>query len=584
MTNTVEITFELIDKVSNRARNLGATLSGIGSSMSSVGQSLLPVTGAIVGAGAAIGGLAVSAESLMGVRSAFEGLAESAGRSADEMLGALQDSSRGMVSNRDLMLSFNKASQLVSEDFATQLPEAFGALSKVAASTGQDMGFLLDSLVTGVGRLSPMILDNLGIQVDLNAAYETYAASVGKTVDELTKQEQQTALTNQVLEKLADNTASMPDASSNFASMTTALANMRDEVGTALLPVVAPLMESLTALAVDIAPKIVGAIGGMVSWFTELSPTMQNVLLGVVGLAAGLGPLLIALGSVITAVGTVSTAFGALGALISGPAFAGVLATIMGVLTGPFLLAIGAVAAVVAGLVIAWRNDWGNIREITATVLDGIKQLFEVSMQNLQIVFDIFRAAFEGNWYEFGAKIRELFANTWNGIVAILSGIWSRFQPVLANLWGSIRAWWGSIDWGELGRNIVNGIIGGITGSVGAIADAARGAAQAALDAAKGLLGIRSPSRVFAEEVGKPSVQGMLQPFKDARAIEASLANSFGRINLPSMNEARGRLDIGISVSDASTRLESTLIPVIRATVQAEMANQGRYAAAHIRP
>ena len=552
--------------------------------MKDVGKSLLPVTGAIVGVGAAIGGLAVSAESFVGVQNAFEGLAESAGRGADEMLGALQDASRGMVSNRNLMLSFNKASQLVSEDFATKLPEAFGSLSKVAASTGQDMGFLLDSLVTGVGRLSTMILDNLGIQVDLTAAYETYAASVGKSVDELTKQEQQTALTNQVLEKLAENTASMPDASSNFSSMTTALANMRDEVGTALLPVVAPLMENLTALAVDIAPKIVGAVGGMVEWFTNLSPTMQNVLLGVVGLVAGLGPLLIGLGSIITAVGASSTAFAAIGALLSGPAVAGVLATIIGVLTGPFVLAIGAVAAVVAGLVIAWRNDWGNIREIATIALDGIKQLFDVTMQNLQIVFDIFRAAFEGDWYEFGAKIRELFANTWDGIVAILGGIWSRFQPVLVNLWGSIRAWWSGIDWGELGRGIINGIIAGIQGGIASIADAARAAAQAALDAAKGLLGIKSPSRVFAEEVGKPSVQGMLQPFKDARAIEASLANSFGRINLPTMQGSSNRLDIGINVSDATTNLERIIGPAVREIVASEMNRQGRLAAAHIRP
>jgi phage-related protein len=239
---------------------------------------------------------------------------------------------------------------------------------------------------------------------------------------------------------------------------------------------------------------------------------------------------------------------------------------------------------VVAGLVIAWRNDWGNIREIATIALDGIKQLFDVTMQNLQIVFDIFRAAFEGDWYEFGAKIRELFANTWDGIVAILGGIWSRFQPVLVNLWGSIRAWWSGIDWGELGRGIINGIIAGIQGGIASIADAARAAAQAALDAAKGLLGIKSPSRVFAEEVGKPSVQGMLQPFKDARAIEASLANSFGRINLPTMQGSSNRLDIGINVSDATTNLERIIGPAVREIVASEMNRQGRLAAAHIRP
>jgi len=74
-----------------------------------------------------------------------------------------------MATNRDLMLSFNKASTLVSVDFAKQLPDAMQYLGKVSLATGQDLGFLLDSLVTGVGRVSPMILDNLGIQVALSA-------------------------------------------------------------------------------------------------------------------------------------------------------------------------------------------------------------------------------------------------------------------------------------------------------------------------------------------------------------------------------------------------------------------------------
>ena len=53
-----------------------------------------------------------------------------------------------------------------------------------------------------------------------------------------------------------------------------------------------------------------------------------------------------------------------------------------------------------------------------------------------------------------------------------------------------------------------NGIIQGIKNGVGALVDAVKAAAQAALDAAKGFLGIESPSKAFALEVADPSIEG----------------------------------------------------------------------------
>ena len=54
----------------------------------------------------------------------------------------------------------------------------------------------------------------------------------------------------------------------------------------------------------------------------------------------------------------------------------------------------------------------------------------------------------------------------------------------------------------DLGRNIIDGIKKGITAGVGALTDAVKSAAKSALDAAKSLLQINSPSKVFANEVG----------------------------------------------------------------------------------
>lgn len=66
-----------------------------------------------------------------------------------------------------------------------------------------------------------------------------------------------------------------------------------------------------------------------------------------------------------------------------------------------------------------------------------------------------------------------------------------------------------SLDWIQLGADIINGIISGIGSAVGALVDAAISAAKAAFDAAKNALGIHSPSRLFRDQIGKMIPSGM---------------------------------------------------------------------------
>jgi hypothetical protein len=186
------------------------------------------------------------------IRQSFEGLAESAGSSADEMLEAFDASTGGMLDQVSVMKAFNDAAQLVGPQFARTLPDAMQYLGKISASTGQDIDFLMNSLVTGVGRLSPMILDNLKITVDATQAYEDWAQVNDRTVDSMSKQEQQLALNAQVLELLAQNTASLPEvtdsSAASFARLETATTDLKNEFARGLAPAVADVAEGLATL------------------------------------------------------------------------------------------------------------------------------------------------------------------------------------------------------------------------------------------------------------------------------------------------------------------------------------------------
>lgn len=135
---------------------------------------------------------------------AAQDLAHSYGQSMDDILEATRKASLGTVSDYDLMASANKALMLG----VGQSAEDMAKLMEVAAVRGRAMGLsttqAFNDIATGIGRKSKLILDNLGIVLDLNDVYSDYAETLGKTSDQLTDNEQKQAMLNAVLDDTAD--------------------------------------------------------------------------------------------------------------------------------------------------------------------------------------------------------------------------------------------------------------------------------------------------------------------------------------------------------------------------------------------
>ncbi len=255
-------------------RKTKTSVASIGKRLAALGGKA--IVGGLVAGAVAIGAIGIAsfklasdAAPIQGVTDAFYGLADAAGTGGPAMLKALQEGSAGLVDNTSLMKTFNEAAQLVGQDFAVKLPDAMGFLGKVSQATGQDMGFMIDSLVKGVGRLSPMILDNLGIQVTLADATANAAAQFGIEAGELDKSQIQAGMMNVVLEKLALNTAAMPDvagsAAQAFGAVGVTFKNLKDDIGLKLLPLFVPLMEKFGAFASRILPDVVEWIENVIN-------------------------------------------------------------------------------------------------------------------------------------------------------------------------------------------------------------------------------------------------------------------------------------------------------------------------------
>lgn len=281
--NAIEIVISAQDDASEV---LGSTDSMLGK----IGKTAAIGAAAVVGATVAIGGgllaMAKDAAPVEGIKNAFDSLAASAGKNADELVRQMQKQSMGLVDDTDLMLQYNKASQLVGATLAGQLPDAYQYVAKVASATGQDTGQLMDILVNGIGRVTPRMLTQLGVTVDADKANEAYAKSIGKTVEQLSKNDKQAALFNATMDALKKNTAGMPDITDNAATKMQQFKVKFDDIsetlGLALLPMLSVFMDllsKLTDLVLPILVPIVEQIGkGFQAFFQAISDGVNPLM------------------------------------------------------------------------------------------------------------------------------------------------------------------------------------------------------------------------------------------------------------------------------------------------------------------
>ncbi len=131
-----------------------------------------------------------------------------------------------------------------------------------------------------------------------------------------------------------------------------------------------------------------------------------------------------------------------------------------------------------------------------------------------------------------GFKIGELIAQGVKWAASIIGGPGAAFDWLM-NKVNSVIEFLKSFSLADIGKAMIDGLVAGITGAAGAILSAMTGAVGGAIDGAKKLLGIASPSKVFAE-IGVNTAEGM------AQGVEGSTGDVKGSLeSMVSPPEAR---------------------------------------------
>ena len=233
-------------KMNAGLKSLGATMSSIVATTAAVVAGVTAVTGAII----ALGDRGSDVES---VRTGFANLISpvlDAEQSVSSYVDSLNEASGGTIRELDLLKRTNLALSGTSADvrkaFAESIPSFLETARIQAKLTGEDVDFLFNSLVTGVKRASPLIIDNTGLTLDMTSAYEKFANEVGKTVDELTESEKQIAIINATTEAgaraLEEAGGLTKDAGDRLNEARSRIANIVDNFAIGLEPLASSVL------------------------------------------------------------------------------------------------------------------------------------------------------------------------------------------------------------------------------------------------------------------------------------------------------------------------------------------------------
>ena len=175
------------------------------------------------------------------------------GQKASIAIEKLQKATNGTVTQFDLFQQANNAMILGVTKNSDEMAEMFDVAQRLGQALGKDAAHSVESLITGIGRQSRLMLDNIGIIVDSEKAYESYAEANGLVASKLTDAEKKQAFFTATMESARKKVGQLGEEqlsnNQRLAQMSIAINDAAISLGELLMPLVIPLAKGLELIA-----------------------------------------------------------------------------------------------------------------------------------------------------------------------------------------------------------------------------------------------------------------------------------------------------------------------------------------------
>lgn len=389
-------------------KTIDGRLSDIGKSMQNIGKKASILSAALVAAGGKAFSMAADFEDAMG---ATEQIFKDASASVQEWAKSLSPQ-YGIAKKEALEYSNLMGSMLVNigkltEEQASKqsakLIELAGDLTAMYGGSTQDAVMAL----TGALKGNNAMLDNYGMAVNealiKTKALEMGLISQGQEMSLAAKQAATLALIWEQTTAAQGQAAREADgASGAMRALRTEITNLSTEIGEVLLPTITPVITRLR---------------DVVSSIRTMSPEMLSLTVGIAGVAAAAGPVLLAMGKLLQVLPAIKVAITAL--------------------TGP----VGLIVAAIAGAAALIISNWDEIKAYFTT--GGGAEMFNtlksmaIDIKNEVVgAFNMIKRAVTYIWNAIGSDIVRIFGNALNTVMTAIETLVKTFRNVAQILHG----------------------------------------------------------------------------------------------------------------------------------------------------
>jgi len=407
MSSSIDIIIKATDEASKVLAGVSKNVSNVSVSMQDSLKALATTAAAVGAAIVAIGTgatkLAMDAASGLDIQ---RGFVRSYGEDMENNLIRLRGASQRTISDVDLMATANRASLLG----VTSSIEDLSKLMVTARLRGKEMGLsttqAFNDIVTGIGRGSPLILDNLGIKIP---------DAIKEQMESMDQAQKTQLLLNFAMEDGAAIAAQLggdlATPSDMFAKIKADAENFAFTLGKSVLPHVMWVIDAISLLSNgltffvttgdagnDMLYELAQKLGISDENFKKIASQLERARTGVIKFISSLKPFVEEYGpivkNVLRDIGTflidhIQPILIALGALILAvvvPAFVAWVASLL-----PVTLAIGAIVAAVIFFSDVWKQHGDEILAKAQEIWVGITEVLNVIVAAFNSVVETLR-------------------------------------------------------------------------------------------------------------------------------------------------------------------------------------------------
>lgn len=455
----------------------------------------------------------------------------------DGLLDDLTTANQSCQMSVDEMTRYLSENSIQFQELGYSTEDALAMLISLSDG-GANVSSVMSGMKKAVGNLSEVTDDVPGAFQDaikamaecdnVSEALQAQVGDTGLTVEQVfgSKAAQELAANvqsgnfniEQWTKVLQDNQGALADTTENATTMQDAWAQATNSVSLALGGTLAPVISDVVTKVAQVITKVAQLV--------QDSPALQAIVMGV---ATAFGILAGAL-AISSLISIVQKAFAMLNATM---------------LMNPIFLVITAIAALVAGLVYAYRHC-ETFREIVDKAFNVIKTVVVTVINTVKTVITTVFNAIKNHFSTTWNTAKTIVVTVWNAIKTAVTTAVNAVRSVVTSVFNAIKSVTTSV-WNAIknaithpiqtAKSTVTSIFNGIRSTISSVVNGVKSTVSSAFNAIKSAM-------ISPIESAKSKIQGIMNKVKGIFPLH--IGRIFSGLSLPHISVSGGKAPFGI--------------------------------------